>query len=86
MRTIKSLVMTYLNGRLIALDLKDYVAKADGLGRSSELRKDTERRIRTAVPMRIVSKHNRKFIIIGGCLAENRSCSASLVDGTTCSS
>jgi hypothetical protein len=51
MRTIKSLVTTYLNDRLIALVLEDYVAKVVGLGLSSELRKDTERRrIRTAVP------------------------------------
>lgn len=47
-----------LNDRLIALDLKDYVAKAVSLGRSSELRKDTELRITTALPRMYQSKES----------------------------
>jgi hypothetical protein len=39
-----------LSDRLITSNLKDYVARAVGLGRSTELREDTEQRIRTALP------------------------------------
>jgi predicted O-linked N-acetylglucosamine transferase (SPINDLY family) len=39
-----------LSDRLIASNLKDYVARAVGLGRSRKLREDTEQRIRTALP------------------------------------
>ena len=73
----------WIADRLVALDLKDYVAKAVGLGRSNELRKDIELRIRMALPVMYQSKEsvqsweNALLKIAPVQLA---------VDGTTCSS
>ena len=70
--------------RLVALDRKDYVAKAVGLGRSSELRKDTELRIRTALPSMYQSKESVQSWEEDALLKIAPVQLA--VDGTTCSS